>query len=163
RPDDLISTCAAGHTSPARHGPARAARDRRGRDRGLVEPRQRGTGPRPGLPRRRAGGPQPQRRAARALRRRPGPPARRHAGPPLPGVLLLTVAAAALIGWRLLGPGALTGGALPRLDVTAGQVLDRILSLRDDAGLGSRAPADPLLSVLLVWSLPFLGSLDTAV
>lgn len=82
---------------------------------------------------------------------------------PLTGVLLLTVAAAALIGWRLLGPGTLTGGALPRLDVTAGQVLDRILSLRDDAGLGSRAPADPLLSVLLVWSLPFLGSLDTAV
>src|SRR5690606_6893034 len=82
---------------------------------------------------------------------------------PLTGVLLLTVAAAALIGWRLLGPGTLTGGALPRLDVTAGQVLDRILSLRDDAGLGSRAPADPLLSVLLVWSLPFLGGLDTAV
>jgi hypothetical protein len=82
---------------------------------------------------------------------------------PFTGVLLLTVLASALIGWRLLGPGTLTGGALPRLDVSAGQALDRILSLRDDAGLGSVAPADPLLSVLLAWSLPFLGSLDTAV
>ena len=39
---------------------------------------------------------------------------------PLTGVLLLTSVAAILIGWRLLGPGSLTGGAMPRLDVGFG-------------------------------------------
>jgi len=82
---------------------------------------------------------------------------------PLTGVLALTSLAAVLIGWRLIGPGALTGGAMPRLDVGFGEALGRVLSLHDDAGLGSRAPADPLLTVLLVWSLPFLGHLDLAV
>ena len=82
---------------------------------------------------------------------------------PLTGVLLLTSLAAILIGWRLFGPGSLTGGAMPRLDVGFGEALGRVLSLHDDAGLGSRTPADPLLSVLLVWSLPFLGHLDFAV
>ncbi len=82
---------------------------------------------------------------------------------PLTGVLLLTSVAAILIGWRLLGPGSLTGGAMPRLDVGFGEALGRVLGLHDDAGLGSRTPADPLLTVLLVWSLPFLGHLDFAV
>lgn len=82
---------------------------------------------------------------------------------PLTAVVVLTVAAAGLIGWRLFGPGSLTGGALPRLDVGFGEALGRVLSLRDDAGLGSQSPADPLLSVLLVWSLPFAGHLDMAV
>lgn len=82
---------------------------------------------------------------------------------PLTAVFVLTVAAAGLIGWRLFGPGSLTGGALPRLDVGFDEALRRVLSLRDDAGLGSRSPADPLLTVLLVWALPFLGHLDMAV
>lgn len=82
---------------------------------------------------------------------------------PLTAVVALTVAAAGLIGWRLFGPGSLSGGALPRLDVGFDEALARALSLRDDAGLGSRSPADPLLTVLLVWALPFLGHLDMAV
>lgn len=81
---------------------------------------------------------------------------------PFTWVLLGTLLAGALLGLRLVGPGALTGGALPRLDVDPGQTIERLLSLRHDAGLGARAPADPLLVVLAVLSLPFGGSADAA-
>lgn len=82
---------------------------------------------------------------------------------PLAGVLLAAVLGAAALGYRMLGPGVLTGGALPRLDVGARASFARALSSYLPGGLGDQAPADPLLTVLAVLSLPFGGSLDLAV
>ena len=82
---------------------------------------------------------------------------------PLTAVLVATGIASGLMLHSLAGPGALTGGALPRLDVPAGAVLDRILTPVDRQGLGSALPADPLLTVLLIAALPFLGDLDLLV
>ncbi|MFB9776275.1 hypothetical protein [Brevibacterium otitidis] len=79
---------------------------------------------------------------------------------PLVAVLIATAAASALMFYRLIGPGAITGGAWARLDVPFTSVVARIFSPLLDVGLGTAAPADPLLSVLAVLSLPFAGNLD---
>lgn len=79
---------------------------------------------------------------------------------PLVVIIVVSSIASALMFYRLIGPGAITGGAWARLDVPFSAVVARIFSPILELGLGSSTPADPLLSVLAILSLPFGGSLD---
>lgn len=79
---------------------------------------------------------------------------------PLTAVLVATLLASGLMLHSLVGPGALVGGALPRVDVGPAAVLDRILTPVDRVGLGEGHAADPVLTVLGLASLLVLGDLD---
>lgn len=81
---------------------------------------------------------------------------------PLTGVLAALSLASVLLFARLIGPGALTGGALPRYDLGFGDLWQRILVPYTSAGLGAQAAADPLLTVVGVLAVPTLGNADLA-
>lgn len=82
-----------------------------------------------------------------------------------PAVLLTVLALACAVAgqFRLAVPGYLTGGALAATDVSWPELFAAATGTWHPAGLGHTAPPDPMLGVLALWSLLFLGQVALSV
>jgi GT2 family glycosyltransferase len=81
----------------------------------------------------------------------------------LTAVMLVVTAVSGLALYRLIGPGALTGGALGLQDASAWELAGRVGGGWLTQGLGQPGPGDPFDAVLAVATLICLGHGATAV
>ncbi|WP_349828701.1 DUF5719 family protein [Brevibacterium litoralis] len=81
---------------------------------------------------------------------------------PLTAVLVALSVATLVQFVRLVGPGSISGGALPHTDVGLAEIWRRVFVPVDPSGLGQAVPADPLLTVIGLLSTLFLGHTDLA-